>query len=178
MKFRSEELGHFEFGSLNIIYGIERGDRALLIDEITDKFEAWSYWGVPYGGYARAAFPKVLTDLADSMKCARENNKPYVFENLEDGMPLALLRQVAEEIVNQVCEGSEVYVATNSLFLLRELEIQTTIRGGIPTRWYSLSYDEGTDELVITGGPNSDDMGDLEDLDEQLAQADRYLSLH
>jgi len=85
-----------------------------------------------------------------------------------------LIRGVARLLVRFAEAGVQVFVATHSLFLLREIEIEN--HGSIvPVRFIGLAREEGI--LTVHQGPCSDDSGDIAALDASLDQADRYLAL-
>ena len=80
----------------------------------------------------------------------------------------------------QICDlagsGIQVFIATHSLFLLREIEILTAAakRKPLDVRYFGLHA--GADGVEIQQGPNVDDIGDIAALDEELAQSDRFLA--
>ncbi|MCU0753616.1 MAG: ATP-binding protein [Xanthomonadales bacterium] len=107
-------------------------------------------------------------------------DKGYLFwDEPETNLNPKLIRVVAQSIVQLAAQGIQVFVATHSLFLLREFEIELAARARlaspVPARFFGLhttaagvSFDQGDalpDLAVITA------------LDESLGQADRYLTL-
>lgn len=85
-----------------------------------------------------------------------------------------IIKRVAKTIVDLSQNGIQVFVATHSLFLLRELEIQLTHTAEPDVRFFGLHLD-GDASVSISQGPTVEDMGDIVVLDEELAQADRFL---
>jgi hypothetical protein len=92
-----------------------------------------------------------------------------------------LIRQVAQTIVALSASGLQVFVATHSLFLLRELDILLSSAASSPTspqldvRHIGLQTTD--DGVQVLQGRSLDDIGDITALEESLAQSDRYLSL-
>ena len=88
-----------------------------------------------------------------------------------------LIREVAKSIVNLSHAGIQVFLATHSLFLLRELEILMSDRDNFPlnTRFLGLHFSDGA--VVVQQGNTSDEIGEITALDQELAQSDRFLSM-
>ena len=95
----------------------------------------------------------------------------------ESNLNSKLIRGVAEAIVGICSEGIQVFVATHSLFLLRELEmlLEQQCFKGIKQRYFALT--PGDDGVTIQQGDRIDDVGPLVALDEELQQSDRFLDL-
>jgi predicted ATPase len=87
-----------------------------------------------------------------------------------------LIKCIARSICDLAGSGIQVFIATHSLFLLREIEILTAAatRKPLHTRYFGLHT--GADGVQIQQGPNVDDIGDIAALDEELAQSDRFLA--
>ena len=86
-----------------------------------------------------------------------------------------LIKRVAKSILDLSANGIQVFVATHSLFLLRELEIllsQESYRSLEP-QFFGLHKDG--DEVSVLQGPSVDVIGDIVSLDEELEQSDRFL---
>ena len=96
-----------------------------------------------------------------------------------------LIKGVAAALLTLAAQGVQVFVATHSLFLLRELDILRAgpDHGGASCRYFALSA-PGEMTSEADGGVRVEQGGSLEDvdpfvsLDENLEQADRYLDLH
>ena len=88
-----------------------------------------------------------------------------------------LVKSVALAILNLARHGIQVFVATHSLFLLRELEIQsqTDEFGSVAQRYFALAI--GEDGVRVEWGDVADELRTLILLDENLQQSDRYLEL-
>jgi predicted ATP-dependent endonuclease of OLD family len=87
-----------------------------------------------------------------------------------------LIKQVAKSIFSLGASGIQVFLASHSLFLLRELEIlsQNNPPPSIDIRYFGLRKgDDGS--ITVLQGSSVDDIGDISLLDEELAQSDRYL---
>lgn len=86
-----------------------------------------------------------------------------------------LVRKVAGAILELCANGIQVFIATHSLFLLRELEIllQGRDRKQLETRFFSLSLHD--DATRIEQGDRLDDLATIASLDEELGQSERFL---
>jgi len=86
-----------------------------------------------------------------------------------------LVRNIAKMIMRIAESGVQVFIATHSLFLLREFEILSKQFPKTGTRFFGL-------QMRPTGveaqeADEIDDVGDLSLLDENLAQSERYLEM-
>ena len=86
-----------------------------------------------------------------------------------------LIRTVADSICHLAASGIRVFIATHSLFLLREIEMLLQNRHGqIDARFFGLhSTDDG---VTVQQGSSFEDMGPIAALDEELEQSDRFLA--
>ena len=87
------------------------------------------------------------------------------------------IKQVAKSILDLSDSGIQVFIATHSLFLLRELEILLSdpIRKKVKVKFFGLHQTD--DGVRIDQGSTIDDIGDIAALDEELAQSDRFLAV-
>jgi len=100
----------------------------------------------------------------------------YLFwDEPEANLNPVLIRQVAESIVAIARTGVQVFVATHSLFLLRELEIQMKeAREIVKGRYFGLAkLSEGGVE--VHQSESVDEIGNIAALEEELKQSDRFL---
>lgn len=103
--------------------------------------------------------------------------KGYLFWDEPDAnLNPKLIKLVAQTILNISQSGVQVFIATHSLFLLRELYIlQQTKDRSLDTRHFGLyAADNG---VQVRQGVSVDDIGELAMLDEELMQSDRYMKL-
>ena len=86
-----------------------------------------------------------------------------------------LIRSIAKALLDVCRAGVQVFVATHSLFLLREIEVLGwTTHEDVRQRYFAL---EGTyNGVVVDQGTEVADVDPLVLLDEDLEQSDRYLS--
>ena len=93
----------------------------------------------------------------------------------ESNLNSKLVREVAEAILGICSQGIQVFVATHSLFLLRELEmlLEQQCFKAIAQRYFALS--PGADGVAIQQGDRIDDVDPLVALDEELEQSGRFL---
>ena len=96
----------------------------------------------------------------------------------ESNLNSKLVRGVAEAILQICSHGVQVFVATHSLFLLRELEtlLKEDRFSHIGQRYFALSPD--ADGVDVQQGDSLDDVDPLVALDEELRQSDRFLEAH
>lgn len=87
-----------------------------------------------------------------------------------------LIRYAAEALMVLAKNGIQIYIASHSLFLLRELEILSFKKEykGINQRYFAFGVDT-EDNVTITQGSSSDEIDPIVSLDENLMQSDRYL---
>ena len=94
----------------------------------------------------------------------------------EANLNARIIRQIAHSIVDLSAEGIQIFLATHSLFLLRELEMLLAARASsspIDARYFGLHLtEEGVD---VQQGQSADDIGDITVLRESLEQSDRFL---
>ncbi|MCB9539252.1 MAG: ATP-binding protein [Myxococcales bacterium] len=105
------------------------------------------------------------------------DDKGYLFwDEPEANLNAQLVRRLAPLLIDLAAGGVQVFLATHSLFLMRELEIELTARGRqvVDTRFIGLH--PGPDGVAVDQGPVIEDSGDIAVLDESLAQSERYLA--
>lgn len=85
-----------------------------------------------------------------------------------------LIRLVARTILQISRNGIQVFVATHSLFLLRELHILHTQEfSKLDTRYFGLHAAD--DAVVVKVSDSLDEIGSITALDEDLVQSERYI---
>ncbi len=85
-----------------------------------------------------------------------------------------IVKTVARTIHQVAASGIQVFIATHSLFLMRELHIlQQQDFKSLDTRCFGLHM--GDDGVSVQQGSTMDDIGDISALDEELAQSERYI---
>lgn len=103
-------------------------------------------------------------------------DKGYLFwDEPEANLNPRVIRKVASTIIELAYSGIQVFVATHSLFLLREMEILLVQHKSksADIRFFGLHAGDGGVE--VEQGAHIDDAGDIAALDESLLQSDRYL---
>lgn len=86
-----------------------------------------------------------------------------------------LIKKIAASILELSKNGIQVFIATHSLFLLRELEIllQSKKYKKLTTRFFGLHpHDSGT---LLEQGNSFSDLSNIASLDEELEQSNRFL---
>ena len=103
-------------------------------------------------------------------------DKGYLFWDEPDAnLNPKLIKEVALTILHLCHSGVQVFIATHSLFLLRELHIQLQNPEvqGTGGRFFGLQL--GDNGIDVQQGDSIDDIGAIASLDEELMQSDRYL---
>lgn len=103
-------------------------------------------------------------------------DKGYLFwDEPEANLNPRIIKAVAKTILQIAQSGIQVFIASHSLFLLRELYIlQSQTFPNIDARCFGLHI--GSDDVVsVQQGATIDDIGDITALDEELQQSERYL---
>jgi len=104
-------------------------------------------------------------------------DKGYLFwDEPEANLNPVLIKQVAASILELSGSGIQVFIATHSLFLLRELEILLSDKKHkkVNARFFGLHQTENG--IKIDQGATVDDIGDIAALNEELKQSDRFLA--
>lgn len=103
-------------------------------------------------------------------------DKGYLFwDEPETNLNPRLVKLIAKVILNLCAQGIQVFIATHSLFLLRELEVLSSQQEfkRIKQRFFSLvASDSG---VKVEQGDSIESINTLVLLDEELAQSDRYM---
>ncbi|GGN46078.1 AAA family ATPase [Deinococcus daejeonensis] len=105
-----------------------------------------------------------------------QNGSCLFWDEPEANLNPKLVRQAAQVIMVLAREGVQVFIATHSLFLLRELEIlgETDFAGSVAARYFGL---HGSQQGVeVMQGDTPYDMGNIAALEEELRQTDRFLA--
>jgi hypothetical protein len=103
-------------------------------------------------------------------------DKGYLFwDEPEANLNPRLIKQIARSIVALSSAGIQVFIATHSLFLLRELEMLLAQKefASVKARFFSL--EKQSEGVLVTQGDSIEEIGEIASLDEELEQSDRYL---
>jgi predicted ATPase len=103
-------------------------------------------------------------------------DKGFLFwDEPESNLNLKIIKVVARTILHLCQSGIQVFVATHSLFLIRELDIllHTTEFHGTEAQFFGLH--RGDEGVEVRQGGTVDDIGPIDALQEELRQSDRYL---
>jgi energy-coupling factor transporter ATP-binding protein EcfA2 len=105
-------------------------------------------------------------------------DKGYLFwDEPETNLNPKLIKDAARTILHLSRNGIQVFIATHSLFLMRELDIlqQSDSFQGTAARYIGLLAED--DGVIVQQGRSIDDIGAITALDEELSQSDRYLGV-
>jgi hypothetical protein len=90
-----------------------------------------------------------------------------------------LIKTIARSILDLSISGIQVFIATHSLFLMREIEI--LLAGDdyktLGVKFFGLHQADSGNDVSIDQGHSVDDIGDIAALDEALEQSDRFLRI-
>ncbi|RYF42190.1 MAG: ATP-binding protein, partial [Cytophagaceae bacterium] len=103
-------------------------------------------------------------------------DRGYLFwDEPEANLNPKLIKKLAKLILQLSAEGIQIFIATHSLFLLRELHIlQKREFQDLDTRGFGLHMQEdGT--VSVQQGNSMDEVGSITVLDEDLQQSERYI---
>ena len=101
-------------------------------------------------------------------------DKGYLFwDEPEANLNPKLVKLIVQTILDISQSGIQVFIATHSLFLLRELYILQQSKETVDARFFGLHLKD--DGVEVHQGETMDDIGDISALDEELSQSDRYL---
>lgn len=100
-------------------------------------------------------------------------DRGYLFwDEPEANLNARIIKRVARTIVDVARSGVQVFIATHSLFLLRELEM-ILAENQLDARFFGLH--PAADGVEVQQGPTVEDMGSIAVLDEELEQSDRFI---
>lgn len=105
-------------------------------------------------------------------------DKGFLFwDEPEANLNPKVIKSVAKTILHLCRNGIQVFVATHSLFLMRELDIllQSNEFRDTPSRFFGLHTTKNGVE--VKQGDSIDDIGEITALQEELSQSNRYLEL-
>lgn len=154
----------------------EAMDGKVIVDTVSGRF----YLDV--NGEGRMEMPLVaegmrkLAMLARLISTGVLHQQGYLFwDEPETNLNPKLIKTIAGSIASLAAEGIQVFIATHSLFLLRELEMLSDKKkyAGLASRYFSLKNDAGT--VGLEQGDRIDDLQTITSLDEELMQSDRFL---
>lgn len=100
----------------------------------------------------------------------------YLFwDEPETNLNPKLIKILAGVVVGLADQGIQVFVATHSTFLLREIAILTDDRKKKNSRYFGLVASGNEDVSTLEQGDSVEELKTLVLLDEELAQSDRYV---
>lgn len=105
-------------------------------------------------------------------------DKGFLFwDEPESNLNPKVIKLIARTILHLCQSGIQVFIASHSLFLLRELDIllQSDEFKAIASQFIGLH--RGEDGVEIQQGGAVDDIGKIDALQEELSQSDRYLKM-
>jgi energy-coupling factor transporter ATP-binding protein EcfA2 len=106
-------------------------------------------------------------------------DKGYLFwDEPEANLNPKVIKLIAKTILSLCKAGIQVFIASHSLFLLRELDIlsQTGQFKSLEIQFIGL-HTNSTEGIQVSQGNSVDDIGQIDALQEELSQSDRYLEV-
>lgn len=104
-----------------------------------------------------------------------ENNEISIWsDSYAHSMHPAQLKMEAGSLIQDISEGLQAIVFTDSLFMMRELNL-LAYSNKMPIRYINLYFDKS--ELKVEQSDNIEDINHLSILGENLEQADKYLRI-
>lgn len=168
------------FGQINIIHGANGTGKTTLLSAVAQAVleqEDQSEAGVSLpctgkgDGHDRLALYREALEKANG-DCLLTVDTPEAY------LGAKLQREAALLFVQAAHDGVQLFIATHSLFFMRELELLALEdrAKGLSLRWRFFGLHRAGDELAITQADDVDDTGEIEHLEENLIQSDKYLS--
>lgn len=134
--------------------------------------------GVPMEMHLVAEGLRKVATIARLIATGSLVDKGFLFwDEPESNLNPRIIRTVAETIVHLAQSGIQVFVATHSLFLLRELDLLLQRPGNEETQRRFIGLHRGTASVEALQGSSVDEIGDISTLEEELRQSDRYLAV-
>ena len=94
----------------------------------------------------------------------------------ESNLNPKIVKQVANTIVSLAQNGIQVFVATHSLYLMREIHILLKqSESAVDARFFGFHLEN--DRVHVKSGKTMDNVGDVTSLMEDLSQSERYIDL-
>lgn len=103
-------------------------------------------------------------------------DKGYLFwDEPDSNLNPKIIKVVARTILHLCKRGIQVFVATHSLFLMREIDILLRSAEFQKVHSQFIGLHRAVDGIRVQQGSTVDDIGDIDALQEELSQSDRYL---
>ena len=93
----------------------------------------------------------------------------------ESNLNPKVIKLIARTILNLCLSGIQVFIASHSLFLLRELYILSQYKEIKKIKSQYIGLQPGEDGVQVEQGETIDDIGQIDALQEDLSQSDRYI---
>lgn len=132
--------------------------------------------GVPTEMHLVAEGLRKLAMIARLIATGSLVDKGFLFwDEPESNLNPRIIRTVAETIVHLAQGGIQVFVATHSLFLLRELDLLLQQPENKEAERRFIGLHRRSSGVEVMQGTSVDEIGDISALEEELRQSDRYL---
>jgi len=119
-----------------------------------------------------------LAMLARLIATGQLVEKGYLFwDEPEANLNPRIIKTVARSILHLCQSGIQVFIASHSLFLMRELSILLESPEFAKTSGRFFGLHQAGNGFDVQQGDSVDDIGDIASLDEELMQSDRFLDV-
>ena len=117
-----------------------------------------------------------LATLARLIATGSLLDQGYLFwDEPEANLNPRIIKSLAKTILQLAQGGIQVFLATHSLFLLRELHILQSQHFQDLDSWCVGLHSDAEGGVTVEQGKSMDDIGSIVALDEELQQSDRYI---
>lgn len=133
--------------------------------------------GVPMEMHLVAEGLRKLAMIARLIATGSLVDKGYLFwDEPEANLNPKIIKTIARVVLHLCKSGIQIFIASHSLFLLRELDIllKQDEFSEVGRRFFGLHREAGG--VTVQQGESVDDIGDIAALQEELSQSDRYLA--
>lgn len=103
------------------------------------------------------------------------DNATLYWDEPETNLNPRLISKLAAMLVNIAQQGTQVILATHSLFLVKELDLQLKMAANVPARFFALA--NGPHGVSVQAGDTAEAVEPLAALDAEIEQAERYEEL-
>jgi predicted ATP-binding protein involved in virulence len=169
--------GPKEKSAAKLLKPLESAMGGKVVLDTNDRF----YLSIPGNGNMEiplvAEGVRKLAMLARLISTGALLGKGYLFwDEPEANLNPRLIKSIASSILSLADAGIQVFIATHSIFLLRELAIlKENNRTGSLSKYFSLKQTE--EGVQVEQGNSLEDIQTLVMLDEELQQSDRYMAM-
>lgn len=161
-----------------LLRDIESQLRGTVQLDTAGRFYLQTMEGLTFESHLVAEGLRKLATVARLVRTGALIDRGYLFWDEPDAnLNPKIIRGIARTILRLCLNGIQVFIATHSLFLMRELDIllRTDDFREVAPRFFGLH--PGDEGVRVEQGATIDDIGQIDSLQEDLNQSDRYLDV-